>query len=244
METNDIFGLHALGIARPDDYIVWAEEELSRGADSDSIEILASFALETSPDSQEVFEYFRTCIKERGMEWPRPEDALRQYSARVSDRIVRGEIEPREGVVLLARLWPASDYAEGLYAIWGDLEEDLDLVHTNVGAIFNSGITRDNTDAYIKKVAEQYLTLLDLEFPADFFHLACCTRCDAIERPVRKRVDMPWFPDRIFRLVFRRGPSYRLACVRCGSHDLLMMGDYAGRQRYLDATNRLPEDCR
>jgi hypothetical protein len=142
-------------------------------------------------------------------------------------------MDPQTALSLLAKLFRASGYSNLLYAIWDELEEDISSLDTDYGPIFNIGITRDNANEYIKKVAAEYLTISLMDLPSNFFNLTYCSECHLIAEPSKKRIDKPWLSEKIFRLLFRRGPSYKLICRRCGSENLISMRAYEGREKFL-----------
>ncbi len=233
MTLDELFGKYALGVIRPEDCISWAEEQLARGIESDSLPILAGLDGRQPLFSVEVGEWFQKVLREMDLPWPDPDDALRRYSLLLCEKILAGQILPSEGLALLSRLWRASDYQEPLYALWDELEEDISLL-PRYGPIFNSGLTETNVDDTIRKVARQYLLLAATELPERFFHLGFCEKCHVLAEPGRVRVRWPWLPEKLYRFLFKRGPSWQLACAGCGSKKLLMMSDCEGRARYLE----------
>ena len=99
------------------------------------------------------------------------------------------------------------------------------------------GLT-DNTkakdvDQYIKKVANQFLILLESELPEDFFHLSACPRCGFIGQSEFEIIDKPWMPEKVFRLIYKRGQTQRVICPECKRPFPNNMSDYEGRKQYL-----------
>lgn len=68
VDLDILFARHALGPTEPRDFIRWAEQELLRGADSTSLEILAGLDTERSIETEEVLKHFRRCLREIGVE--------------------------------------------------------------------------------------------------------------------------------------------------------------------------------
>ncbi len=235
MDTEELFGHHALDVDKPEDYIQWAEERLAAGVNSVNIAILAGLDLEKPIDSNEVHDYFEKSIRDIGLEWPDKKSAQRKFSENLCRKILDGNINPQTALSMLAKLFRASDYSNLFYAIWDELEEDISSLETDYGPIFNNGITKDNASEYIKKVAAEYLTISSMDLPPNFFSLTYCSQCNSIAEPSKKRIDKLWLSAKIFRFLFRRGPSYRLICSRCGSENLISMRAYEGREKYLSS---------
>lgn len=232
MNVEELFGRYATGIDKPEDYIKWAEEQLLAGSNSVNMAILAGLDVEKPIDTQEVREYFSRCMRELCIEWPDQKSAHRRYSEVLCRKILDDELNPQVGLSTLAQLYRSSGYSE-LYALWDELEEDISLMETGYGPIFNVGVHKDNVDEYIKKVATQYLTLLAMNLPSNFPRLAYCSQCGHIAEPINKRVDKPWLPEKIYRLLYRKGPTYMMVCGSCRSVGLVSMRAYEGREKYL-----------
>lgn len=234
MEINELFGKYVLGTIRPEDYILWAEQQMLAGVDSPSLPVLAGMDLARPIDSIEVYEWFRKVTGELNIDWPEEHAALQRYSEILCQQILDGQLEPNHGLSSLAKLYAANDYSGGLYAIWDCLEEDISLLYSEYGAIFNTGLTKDNTADYIRNAARQYLQLSRLELPENFFQLVHCLGCDSIQPTKTVRIDKPWMPEKLYRLIYDdKGLSWELRCANCGSRDLKSMNDYAGREAYL-----------
>lgn len=233
MCIDELMGRRAVGSDRPEDYIAWAVECLAGGSSSENVAILAGLDLETPVDSQEVRRYFQKACRELGIDWPDKRVALRRYSEWLCRRLASGELDPAQGVTQLARLYPASDYSEALYSIWYELDDDLSSVEDGYGSLYNLGLTPEDADEFIRQVAAQYLQLLSVDLPPNFFHLAHCSACQAIHEPIAKRIDAPWWLRVVSLFVRRRRPEYELICSQCGSRDIRYMYDFDARQAYL-----------
>ena len=233
MSIEELFGRYAKGIDTPEDYSKWAEEQLVAGFNSINIAILAGLDTEKPIDTQEVHEYFQRCIRELCIEWPDEKSAQKMYAKVLCTKIVADELNPQFGLSVLAQLYSVSGYSERMYALWEELEEDISLIETDDRPIFNIGIGKDHVNEYIKKVAIQYLAMLSMNLPSNFFQLSYCFQCNNISEPIKKRIDSPWLPDRIYRLIHRRGATYRMVCGNCGSDELVSMWAYEGREKYL-----------
>jgi hypothetical protein len=242
MRIEELTGRKALGIDVPEDYVNWAVECLTAGSSSENVAILAGLDLDRPMDSEEVRKYFQRACGELGIEWPDKQVALKRYARRLCEELVAERADPTESLFQLAELFPASGCSEELYALWEGLDEDLAQLDDGRGAIFNSGFTRENADAYIRQVAAQFLRLLSIDLPKSFWGLAYCSACEAIEKPVAKKINSRPLARMLSAFRSHRRAEYQLVCARCGSPHILHMHDYRARQIFLDrrehGTNR------
>jgi hypothetical protein len=232
MKFEDLTGKRALGIAHVKDYADWAESLLCDGVDSQNAAILVGLGLNQYPDSEEVEKYFQRCLKELGLHIPSNEECIKYYAKYLCEQILAGGVEPENGLSLLESLFFPSDYAP-IYSIWDELSDDVWRVKHNEGAIFNSGLTEENVPDYIRNVAAQFLKLIEVKLPNNFFRMSLCPKCCFFGEPKSERIEKPWLPDKLYRLIFRRGPVYRSICGECGERVLAKMWDYEGRGQYL-----------
>jgi len=233
LSLDELFGRHALGSDRPHDYIAWAEQQLLAGEGSEALVTLAGLDLGASVDTGEVLQWFTRATAELGVTWPDDEQALRNYSGLLCRQILSGTLTPDEGLTRLSRIWQVTGYTQHLYSIWDELGDDIDLLADGYGPLYNSGLRTTNTDEYIRKVAGQFLQMLSCKLSNEFFNPVYCQDCRQIARPQTVRLALSWLPEKLYRLIFRRGPAYQLACAGCGSKELLTMRDYDGREKYL-----------
>jgi hypothetical protein len=232
MNFTNLAGKIVLGTAHSEDFTGWAMEMLEKGFDSENLAILAGLSFEKNPDSEEIREYFYKSLKDLGLELPTEENSILSYAKYICSEIVAGNISPQNGLSILDGLYSKSDY-EPIYSIWDELSEDIGMVNDREGCIFNTGITRENIDQYIVKVAEQFIKLTEIELPERFFWLTVCRKCGYIGENKLIRMDKPWMPEKLYRKIYRRGPTMKPVCSKCGKEFPLGMGDYVAREEYL-----------
>lgn len=233
MKFELLAGKRALGNAYSKDYTEWAESLLYDDVDSENVAILASMGYERDPVSEEIETYFQKSLKDLGLALPSKKEGLMIYAKVLCEQIVSGDLEPEKGVSILETFFSISDY-EAIYSIWDELSEDLWMVNDKDGCIFNSGLTIENKSNYIKDVASQFIVLLESELPDRFFYLSSCPECDNIDESDLEVIDKPWMPDKLFRLIYRRGKTQRAVCSKCKRPFPNNMSDYEGRKQYLD----------
>ncbi len=231
MKFTHLVGKRALGTAYSKDYCDWAESLLRQGVESENLAILVSLGLEKNPDSEEVETYFRKSLDDLGLALPSQQDGLRMYAIALCEQIVSGETEPGTGVSLLKKFYSGSNY-QPVYRIWSDLSEDLEMVKHREECIFNSGLTHENAAAYISNIASQFIMLLKIDLPEDFFQLSACPACGHIGKCGYEVIEKPWMPEQLFRLIYERGQTRRAICQQCGRPFPNNMTDYEGRKQY------------
>jgi len=233
MKFELLAGKRALGSDYSKDYTDWAESLLYEDVDSDNVAILASLGYERDPDSADIETYFLRSLSDLDLDLPSDEEALKLYAKAICEQIVAGELDPEKGVSVLETFFSSSGY-EAIYSIWDELSEDLWMVNDRDVSIFNTGLTIDNKGTYIKKVASQFIMLLESELPDRFFHLSACPECGGIGESGFEVIDKPWMPDKLFRLIYRRGQTLRTICTNCKNPFPKNMSDYEGRKQYFD----------
>lgn len=221
-----------MGTAYPEDYTTWAMEMLEKGSDSENLAILAGLGYEKNADSEEIKEYFYKSLKDLGLELPTQENSILDYAKYICSEIVGGNISPENGLAILDGLYSKSDY-EPIYSIWDELSEDIWMVNDREGSIFNTGLTKENIDQYIVQVAEQFIKLTEIELPESFFRLTVCRKCGYIGENGLVRIDKPWMPENLYRLIYKRSPTMKPVCSKCGEEFPLGMADYVAREEYL-----------
>ena len=234
MEFNYLAGKIAVGAAQPKDYSEWAIDMLNKGVESENIVILAGLDMDKYPDLEEIKYYFKQSIIDLELELPSEEKNLLNYATYICREIIKGEIPPRDGVTTLNGLYSISDY-EPIYSIWDALSDDIWSIKERGICYFNTGLSEDNIDQYIINVASQFIKLIEVELPDDFFQLSVCQKCGNIGEHKLERIDSPWLPEKLYRLIFKKGPTHRAICSKCSEPFPLNMGDYEARKQYLSS---------
>ena len=233
MEFTCLAGKIALGIASAKDYTDWAEDMLVKGSESDNIAILAGLGLDKTPDFEEVKYYFYRSLKDLGLELPTENTSILSYARYICAEMVEGNIVPMTGLSILEDFHSKSNY-QPIYGIWANLSEDIWMLSNGEHCIFNTGLTQENAEQYITNFAKQFLKLIEIELPENFFQLTVCQKCGYIGEQKTERIEMPWMPDRLFWFFYRKLPVWRGVCANCGEPYPLGMGNYIGREQYIE----------
>lgn len=121
-ETLKIIAERYLGSANCEDYVAWAIACLEENVDSKTIRILSS--LRKPLYWSEVDDYFERALAELGWTMPKRNECLREYSRRLAQQIVSGELAPDMGYRKMYRLVDALDYPEELI-VWLYLDDGM-----------------------------------------------------------------------------------------------------------------------
>jgi len=232
MNFEYLTGKIRFGTASSKDYTDWAEDMLQDGADSENVAILTGLGLDKAPDMEEIRFYFKKSISDLELELPTDEDCILNYARHICKEIVDGVMPPLNGLVILDGLYSISYYGP-IYSIWDELSEDIWMVSDNQASLFNTGLVKKNTEQYIVNVASQFIKLTEIELPEQFFNFGVCKKCGYIDEHTIERVDLPWMPEWLFILIFKRGPTCRVVCSKCSEPYPLSMGNYVGREKFL-----------
>lgn len=233
MNFEQLSGRIALANVVPNDYIDWAENLLTEGVESENVAILASLGLDKQPDSEDIKIFFKKSLKDLNLELPLKKDGLLAYAVYLCKKIVNGEISSKKGVNELSHFFYQSGY-EPIYGVWDELNDDIWAINNGGHHLFNSNLTKENIDQYIKKMASQFIQLTEIKLPERFFHFYACSKCGYIGEYKLERIEKLWIPEKIFSLIFRRAPACQGICEKCASPYLNSMSDYETRKQYLE----------
>ena len=147
------------------DYVASAVLALMDGFDTPSLVILAG--LDLSPSNPgERNEYFRKSIQELGIDILDSEDnILVRFSGLLCKGLLWGEIDPKDALSMLASYNVWSSYSEPLFGVWASVDDEIDLLNAGIGPLDDNYVNETIQNEYIKKVAEQYIALLETRLP-------------------------------------------------------------------------------
>ena len=236
MEFNTLITKQALGIAKNKDFSDWAESLLVQGSESNSVAILASFGIDRNLNTDEVKQYFEKCLLELNLVLPEPRILIFNHVKTLVLEIINGTVKPQIGLNGLKNFWLQTDNDEPLYRIWDELAEDVATLDDYQGYLWNTHLSKENVDDFIIEVAKQFLQLCELKLPDNFFALCACPDCQCVAKPLLKRIELAWLPEKLFRLLYGRSPTFKWVCRACEQSHLYNMFDYEGRKHYLSTS--------
>lgn len=241
MNIDRLVSKIACGDIQPHDYSDWAESLLNQGFESENILMLASFGLEKNIDRYEIETYFEKCLSELKIQLPDNNESLKIYAKLCCIEILKENTLPATAVNNLSRLASLTKHEEPLFRIWDELSEDIYFIENEeYGAIWNSGLTIDNQTTYVKEFAEQFLHLLELQLPANFWQLSYCKSCTYIGNSIieTKTEHMPVTKLKFFKFSKKHLVNYA-ACSKCLTPYPLAMTDFIARKAYIEKLKKI-----
>jgi hypothetical protein len=118
-------------------------------------------------------------------------------------------------------------------SLWDELNDDIWSIKERETCYFNTGLTKDNIDEYVRNVAAQFIVLTKLDLPGNFFTLCVCQKCEYIGEYSLEKVNFPWLPKWLNKIIYKNKPTHRAVCSMCGEPFPINMGDYVARKQYL-----------
>ena len=211
---NFIYGQTVAGY----DCVEWAVKALSDGFESDNLSVLAGFDLEpyNATDPRERAMYFRRAIKEFRIDiFGNPQDVEMELSKIICQALLLDKIDGREALALLDQQFAHDDCnIAGPFLVWRELNTYLELRFDDQFPFRDCNILDYNPEELIRIVVEQYLVLLALPLPHDFYESVLCNQCEFFGKWAEK--------------------DYQIFCPKCGSKNVYpMASSYAGREIFL-----------
>ena len=183
-------------------YVDWAVELLQNGYETESLVILAGL---DSSDAAEKETYFWKAIRELKLNIEKSDfESVESYFRLVARHVIEDQINPTEGLNIILSVIHAGEYAPE-YSLFYELEEDLDLLGNSESPFFNSELTLENREEYIKEEFRFFLETQGLEIDESLKYKGYCLQCNDFRRvDIRKRL--------------LRNPV--LICESCGSEGI------------------------
>lgn len=241
MNIDRLVSKIACGDIQPHDYSDWAESLLNQGVESENILMLASFGLEKNIDRYEIETYFEKCLSELKIQLPDNNESLKIYAKLCCIEILKENTLPATAVNNLSRLASLTKHEEPLFRIWDELSEDIYFIENEEhGAIWNSGLTIDNQTTYVKEFAEQFLQLLELQLPVNFWQLSYCKNCKNICESIIKIEEKQKLVTKIdfFESSIEQSGNYAV-CAQCFTPYPIPMSNFIARKAYIEKLKKI-----
>ena len=241
MNIDRLVSKIAYGDIQPHDYSDWAESLLDQGIESGNILILASFGLEKNIDRYEIETCFEKCLSEFNIQLPDKNESLKIYAKLCCIEILKENTLPATAVNNLSRLAFLTEHEEPLFRIWDGLSEDIYFIENEEhGAIWNSGLTKENQDTYIREFAEQFLQLLELQLPINFWKLSYCKSCKNICESIIKieEKQKPVTKIDFFEASTEQSSNYAV-CAQCFTPYPIPMSNFIARKAYIEKLKKI-----
>ena len=204
-------------------YVDWAVALLENGFESESLVILAGL---DSYGIEEKEKYFWKSIEELNIEVKKTDSELIEYYVDfVAKQVVEDKINPIIGLSRMRDIVCATDYSVK-YIQFYELDEDLDYLNSYKTTIYNTGLTLENKEKYIKEEFELFLEMNRLKIDESLRDKSYCTNCDCLEKPVLKT-----------KYKFTKPHKYQTwICKNCGSIKLEHFNNHNTKRKIIEMT--------
>jgi hypothetical protein len=165
-------------------YVDWAVALLENGLESDSLIILAG--LDFYP-TEEKEKYFWESIRELGIKIEKSDLELVDYYADfVVQQVLEDKINPMIGLSKMLDVVRATDYSSK-YIQFYEIDEDIDCLNYSQTIIFNTGLTLDNKEEFVKEEFQLFLEMNQLQIDDSLRSKSYCLNCSKLVEPVLKK---------------------------------------------------------
>lgn len=228
-EVTRLLGMAALGMHKePKVYAQWAQTLLENGTDSPSLRVLAGLDVPRAGDTEEIELYFKRSLAELNIAVPSKRQAIDAYASDITEGIINGTIEPRQGAGLMCRIDEATLGDELRYRVWSILDSNIESEY------YDTHLTKDTYEKYIINEAKLFKEYENVIVPDNIMGMVYCPRCGYFGLPARKRVHYSWLPAWVYKLVFLRKAYAAEVCPQCEDWKLRHIYDQESRRKYLE----------
>ncbi len=219
--TLEILAQRALTHFDSKKLVDWAVKVLELGYESDNIFILAGLDFEETKDREK---YFWKSIEDLKLDFPKNENELiESYAFIIANKAVRNEVTIEFAFDEMLKVVLASDY-DSRYMPFFEIEEDLDYLRFDNLTIFNSDISLENKDKFIREEFEIFVEMEKLKIPKDQRNKCYCQNCQRLIKPVIKT-----------KFQFKRPFKYGAwSCESCKSENIIFSSDHKVKRKVID----------
>jgi RNase P subunit RPR2 len=202
-------------------YVDWAVTLLENGLESESLVILAG--LDSYP-TEEKEKYFWESIKELGIKIEKSDSELiDNYADFVAKQVIEDKINPMIGLQKMLDVVRATDYSQK-YAHFGFLDEDIDFLNYSQTTIFNTGLTLDNKDEFVKEEFRIFSEMNQLQIDDSLREQSYCLNCNKFGKPALKK-----------KYQLKKPNKYQIwVCSNCGSVKLEHSNNHKTKRRIIE----------
>lgn len=209
----------------------WAMILLQNGYESESLIILAGLDTDTT---QEREKYFWQSISELQIDINVTDfELIDNYAIYIAKSVVDKQINPYSGLEIMQDIVRESDYSKR-YIQFYELDEDIDYLKYDNRTIFNTGLTLENKENFIRKEFELFLEAENLKITDETRELSYCQKCKTIAKPKLKKKYRLQKPHRIQIWI----------CSKCGSEKLDHFSTHIGKEIILKEIKNATQSSR
>ncbi|HET9929269.1 MAG TPA: hypothetical protein VFQ35_01220 [Polyangiaceae bacterium] len=221
--TNLLFLRRSLGEAVADDYVAWALERLTAGADTPSLRILAG--LNTRLESDDVEPYFRKTCDELALAPPPVETSVREAVSLVRAAYESSELSPRETLEVVADIYHWDCRENAALRFLASMSAELPLAGSGGDGSCYPPTALNPLDAAVKREWALYDRYISLELPPAFDVFVMCEACHHVG-------EVSWRNNPLWKQLVTRVPGAQACCAVCGATRFRHMSDPAVREEY------------
>ena len=202
-------------------YVDWAVTLLGNGFESESLIILAG--LDSYP-TEEKEKYFWESIRELGIKIEKSDSELiDNYADFIARQVIEDRINPIVGLQKMLNVVRASDYSLK-YAPFGFLDEDIDYLNYSQTTLFNTGLTLDNKEEFVKEEFRLFLEMNQLQIDDSLREQSYCLNCNKFGKPALK-----------IKYQLKQPYKYQVwVCSNCGSEKLEHSNNHKTKRRIIE----------
>ncbi len=164
-------------------FVKWAVDVMELGYNSENLFILAGL----DNESTEIREkYFWNTVNELKINVEKSDaELIQNYAKTIAKKVVMEEIDVDYAFKIMLRICSTTGYEER-YITFDLIEEDLEYLYYDNSTFFNSTITKENRNEYIKEEFRIFYEMENLNIPLKVRNLWYCKNCKALTKPELK----------------------------------------------------------
>ena len=211
-------------------YVDWAVALLENGFESESLVILAGL---DSYSTEEKEKYFWESIGELGIRIEKNDSELIDYYAYfIANQVIDNKITPMLGLSRMLDVVRATDYSSK-YIQFDLLDEDIDYLNYSQTTIYNTGLTFDNKEEFVKEEFQFFLQMNQLKIDDSLRNKSYCLSCNKFVEPLLKT-----------KYQLKKPHKYQVwVCSNCSSIKLENSNNHKTKRRIIEMVKKNKNCC-
>lgn len=219
--TLEILAERALSQFDSRKLVNWSISVLELGYDSENLHILAGLDHEGTEEREE---YFWKSINDLKLDIEKTdEELIEKYAMMIARKAINKEIGIDYAFSEMRKIASASKY-DPRYMTFYEIDEDLDYLTYNNSALFNSGLTIENSKDFILEEFKIFVQMENLKIPLEERNKCYCEKCKNFNNPITKN-----------KFQFKKPFRYMVCgCGICGSEKLKFSSNQEVKRMIID----------
>jgi len=211
-------------------YVDWAVVLLENGFESESLIILAG--LDSYP-TEEKEKYFWESIRELDIKIEKNDSELIDYYTDfIAKQVIEDKLNPMVGLSKMLDIVRTTDYSSQ-YIQFVLLDEDIDYLNYYQTTIFNTGLTLNNKEEFVKDEFRLFLEMNQLQIDESLRDKSYCLNCNKFVKPVLKT-----------KYQLKKPYKYQIwVCPNCGSVKLEHSDNHKTKRRIIEMAKKKINYC-